>query len=264
MSSSLHVTRWGDSGARVVLIHGGVQGSSTSGTSHFAAQQRLAVQGFQLLVPDRPGHGKSPSPGRPDDAAADGEWAAELLGDSAHLIGHSFGGCVALAAASRRPAAVRSLTLIEPAMLGLATHDPRVRRFLLKVVVTQVFSLSARSRMRRMAKILGIPAEIGGPRSPDEQARMGRAMRRVVLPNKQTLEQQLAALHERGTPLLVVTGGWSPAVGVVGDTVAALGGGRHVVIRSPHHFPQLVSDEFNALFVEFAEQAARIKGTDCA
>ena len=255
MSSPLHVTRWGESGARVVLIHGGVQGSSTSGASHFAAQQRLAAQGFQLLVPDRPGHGKSPSPGRPDDVAADAEWAAELLGDSAHLIGHSFGGCVALAAASRRPDAVRSLTLIEPAMLGLAPRDPRVRRVLLRVVGALVFSWSARARMRRIAKILSIPAGIGAT-NPEEQARMGKAVRRVVLPKKEMLEQQLAALRERGTPLLVVTGGWSPAFSVVGDTVAALGGGRHVVIRSPHHFPHLISDEFNALFAKLAERAA--------
>jgi hypothetical protein len=84
---------------------------------------------------------------------------------------------------------------------------------------------------------------------------MGEAVRRVVLPKKEVLEQQLTALRERGTPLLVVTGGWSPAFSVVGDTVAALGGGRHVVIRSPHHFPHLISDEFNALFVKLGEQA---------
>jgi len=83
---------------------------------------------------------------------------------------------------------------------------------------------------------------------------MGEAVRRVVLPKKEVLEQQLTALRESGTPLLVVTGGWSPAFSVVGDTVAALGGGRHVVIRSPHHFPHLISDEFNALFVKLAEQ----------
>ena len=62
MSSAVHITRWGEAGPRVVLIHGGVQGSSLSGAGHFTAQQRLAAQGFQLIVPDRPGHGKSPSP----------------------------------------------------------------------------------------------------------------------------------------------------------------------------------------------------------
>jgi pimeloyl-ACP methyl ester carboxylesterase len=256
VESRIHVTRWGTSGPRVVLIHGGVQGSSLSGTRHFAAQQHLASQGFQLVVPDRPGHGQSPSQGRPDDAAADGEWAAELLDGSAHVIGHSFGGCVALAAASRRPDAVRSLTLIEPAMLSLSARNPHVRRMLLRVAAAVLFSLSASARMRRLTKILGIPAEIRGTSNADEQRRMGKAVRRVVLPTKKTLELQLAALRERGTSLLVVTGGWSPAVEAGADTVAALGGGRHVVIRSPHHFPQLVSDEFNALFVELAAQTA--------
>jgi pimeloyl-ACP methyl ester carboxylesterase len=71
---------------------------------------------------------------RPNDAAADGAWCAELIGDGAHLVGHSFGGCVALDAASRRPDAVRSLPLIEPAMQRLATQDPNVRRLELRMM----------------------------------------------------------------------------------------------------------------------------------
>jgi len=39
---------------------------------------------------------------------------ADLLED-AHLVGHSFGGAAALAAAARRPDAVRPPKLIEPA-----------------------------------------------------------------------------------------------------------------------------------------------------
>ena len=241
----VHVTRWGEAGPRIVLIHGGVQGSAVGGERCFAAQQRLAVRGFQLIVPDRPGHGQSPPPGRGDDAAADGEWAAELLADGAHLVGHSFGGCVALAAASRRPTAVRSLTLIEPAMQRVAMRDPRVRRFVLRMLRTIFFSWSATARMRRISTLLGIPAEFSAARSPEEIARMGKAMRRLVLPSKATLERQLGELRNRKVPLLVVTGGWSPAFEAIGETVATLAGGKRVVIRSEHHFPQLVSDEFN-------------------
>ncbi len=247
----VHVTRWGESGPRLVLVHGGVQGSSVGGDHHFAAQQRLAGRGFQLLVPDRPGHGRSPSPGRGDDAGADGEWVAELLGDGAHLVGHSFGGCVALAAASRRPTATRSLTVIEPAMQNVARGDPRVRRLGLQMLRALFLSFSASARARRVFAVLAIPAEIGGSRSPEELARMGRALRRFALPSAATLERQLGELRERGTPLLVITGGWNPAFEAVGDRVAALGAGRRLVVPSSHHFPQLVSDEFNEALAAF-------------
>ena len=76
--SSIHVAFWGDIGPRVVMVHGGAQGSVVGGERNFALQRPLADRGWQLIVPDRPGHGRSPSPGRPDDAEADGEWVAEL------------------------------------------------------------------------------------------------------------------------------------------------------------------------------------------
>jgi len=76
---SIHITRWGQSGPRVILVHGGAQGSGAAGERNFAAQRPLADRGFQLIVPDRPAHGRSPDPGRPDDAEADGQWVAELL-----------------------------------------------------------------------------------------------------------------------------------------------------------------------------------------
>jgi pimeloyl-ACP methyl ester carboxylesterase len=50
----------------------------------------------------------------------------ELLGDGAHLVGHSYGGVVAMLAAGLRPQAVRSLALIEPSWLRVAAHDPPV------------------------------------------------------------------------------------------------------------------------------------------
>jgi pimeloyl-ACP methyl ester carboxylesterase len=99
---SIHITRWGDSGPRVVFVHGGAQGTDVAGESNFSNQKILAARGWQPIVPDRPGHGKSPDPGRPDDAEADGTWVADLFGDGAHLLGHSFGGCVALSAAAVR------------------------------------------------------------------------------------------------------------------------------------------------------------------
>lgn len=61
----------GTSGPTIVLIHGSAQGGSAGGDRHFVAQRSLGERGYQIIVPDRPGHGLSPSPGRPDDAEAD-------------------------------------------------------------------------------------------------------------------------------------------------------------------------------------------------
>ena len=250
----IHITRWGHAGPRVVLVHGSAQGNTVGGDRHFAAQQPLAGQGWQLIVPDRPGHGASPAPGRPDDAEADGAWVADLLGDGAHLVGHSFGGCVALAAAARRPEAVRSLTLIEPGMQKLAIDDPQVRRFVLRLVATLIFSFSPERRAVRFAKLVGIPGDIRGGSSREELRAMGRGIATLKVPAAATLRQELETIRQAGIPLLVVTGGWSPSFDAVGARVASVGGGRHEIVTSPNHFPNLMP-AFNAVLAAFMQGA---------
>ena len=252
--ASIHVTRWGDSGPRVVLVHGGAQGTAVAGESNFSNQRNLAERGFQLVVPDRPGHGKSPDPGRPDDAEADGLWVADLLGEGAHLLGHSFGGCVALSAAARRPEAVKSLTLIEPAMFQVAAGDPAVRRQLFAMLRARIFSFSDAGLARRMLKLLGIPPEVRGTGDASQMAILGKSLRRVRIPKKAVLERQLGAIKDARTPVLVVTGGWNPAFESSSDAVAAAAGGRRAVIHAGHHFPQIVSDEFNQVFANFLRE----------
>ena len=60
-------------------------------------------------------------------------------------------------------------------------------------------------------------------------------------------------------PVLVVSGGWNPSFEAVSGVVARATGGRHVVVPSPNHFPQLENpDQFNAVvdaFMREAEQA---------
>lgn len=250
---SIALTQWGTAGARVVLVHGGVQGSRARGAAHFRAQQALAAQGYQVLVPDRPGHGESPAPGRPDDAEADAGVVLPLLGERAHLVGHSFGGAVALAAAARHPASVSSLTLIEPGLQAVALNHLTVLRFVARLVFAQKWPGTDAARLERFATLMRIPPGHGGATGDAvEEAAMGRAMAALRPPARGAVLRELEVIRGARVPLLVVTGGWSAAVDLTGEAVARLGGGAHELVACPHHFPQ-DQPAFNERLVRFFE-----------
>jgi len=119
--SDLFVESWGR-GTPVVPVHG----SLATGADEWEAQRPLTDEGFQLLVLDRRGYGRSPA-ADDEDLVRDGEDIADLMGDGAHLVGHSYGGLGVLFAAGRRPAATRSLTLLEPGAFALGQHDSAAR-----------------------------------------------------------------------------------------------------------------------------------------
>jgi hypothetical protein len=84
---------------------------------------------------------------------------------------------------------------------------------------------------------------------------MGQGLLQLKLPAPDVLTKELETIKAAGIPLLVVSGGWSPAFEATCDEVARVGGGRRVVIASEHHFPNLVSDEFNEVLAEFMTAA---------
>ena len=119
-------------GEPVIFVHGDSLFGEPVG--HWLNQLELA-QEYQLIMPARHGYYLSPSPERESfDVYASA--LANLLGEGAHLVGHSYGGVVALLAAATRPEAVYSLTVSEPPAFGLVRGHEDVERFVARMQAT--------------------------------------------------------------------------------------------------------------------------------
>ena len=136
----------GDSGDVVLLVHG--YGGDRN--SWLFLQEPLAAR-HRVYALDLPGHGTS--------AKDVGDGSVDLLADAvlgvldavgpdrAHLVGHSLGGAVVLAAAARSPGRIASLTLFAPAGFGPSISAGYVRGFAaaqtrreLRPIVGQLFA----------------------------------------------------------------------------------------------------------------------------
>ncbi|MEU7303815.1 alpha/beta fold hydrolase [Streptomyces sp. NPDC007189] len=107
----LHLEEAGHSGPLVLCLHG--IGSSSAA---FAPQLAALSAGFRVVAWDAPGYAKSADPQGPltmDDYA---DAAAEVIrarGGSAHVLGVSWGGVIALRLAVRHPDLVASLMVVD-------------------------------------------------------------------------------------------------------------------------------------------------------
>jgi len=106
-------------GEPVVLLH-----CSSGSSGAWLPVMKQLCRDYRVLAPDLLGYGRNAPWPRDLPLASDGELEVletvlDVAGQPAHLVGHSYGGTVALNAAWRFPQRVASLTLIEPVAFHL-------------------------------------------------------------------------------------------------------------------------------------------------
>jgi len=235
--SDLFVDSWG-SGVPVVLVHG----SLATGADEWQAQRPLADDGFRLLVPDRRGYGRSPA-AEGEDFLRDADDIAGLIGDGAHLVGHSYGGLGVLFAAARRPDATRSLTLLEPAAFTLGQHHIAARAIVAGVRGLWDQDLPDEDWAVQFLKTVGSEPEALTPELIAAAVplvpvlRRGRPMWEGELP--------LPELVSAAFPKLVVSGGHSAGFEAICDDLAERIGASRMVIEGAGHEIQFAGQPLN-------------------
>ncbi len=239
--SDLYVESWGD-GTPVVLVHG----SLATGAEEWVSQRPLADAGFRLLVPDRRGYGRSPG-AVGEDFLRDADDIVELMGDGAHLVGHSYGGLGVLFAAARRPEATRSLTLLEGGTFALGQHHPAARRLVEGVRRLWDQELPDDEWVVGFLKAVGsdpneFPADFLAAALPLVPVfRRGRPIWSGELP--------LAELVDAPFPKLVVSGGHSAGFDAICDDLAhRIGAARRVVPGAGHEI-QFTGEAINEVLL---------------
>jgi pimeloyl-ACP methyl ester carboxylesterase len=234
----LHVETWGSDGTPVVLVHG----SLATGAEEWECQRPLAVEGFRLVVFDRRGYGSSAAaPG--EDYQVDAADIAELMGDGAHLVGHSYGGLGAMLAAALRPEATLSLTLLEAPAAVPSEIDPGWQALSEQIRDLWGRDVDDREWVIRFLKTVGSdPDEF-----PPEMLALAVPLVPVFRGGRPffDFEPPLAALAAARFPKLVVSGGHSAAFDGMCAALARHIRGDHAIVKGAGHEIQFTGEPIN-------------------
>ena len=233
---------------RVVLVHGSVVG----GRPTWSAQQPLAER-WELVVLERPGFPPGPAVERVDfDEHA--ELVDRELRPGDHLVGHSYGGVIALLAAARAADRVRSLTVIEPPATSVAPGHPAVERFAREGA--EWWRSGPREDPEAFLRgFLGYVGSSFRPPSPLPPAIEQGA--RTLLGERGPWEARipLDELAAAAFPALVVSGAHHAAFDAICDVLEERLGAERVVLAGAGHNPQRVPG-FNEALERFLRRAS--------
>jgi pimeloyl-ACP methyl ester carboxylesterase len=244
----LFVNSWGD-GTTVVLVHG----SLAVGDEEWVAQRPLAEEGFRLLAPDRRGYGRSPG-AEGEDFLRDADDIVDLVGEGAHLVGHSYGGLGAMFAAARRPGATLSLTLLEPATFVLGQQHPAARALLNEVREIWEQDLSDEEWVVRFLKAVGSDPDAFPPEFLSTALPLVPVVRHAR--PAWSCDLPLSELATAVFPKLVVSGGHSAAFEAMCDELAERIGASRRVAAGAGHEVQFAAEILNEMLLQLWRRAS--------
>lgn len=226
--SAIAVVREG-SGPEVLLVHGGASPRATwSGLAPLGRRWTLVLAHRRGFAPSPP-----PATGRQDFEVDAGD-LEPLLARRPHVVAHSYGTLGALIAAERRPAQVRSLTLIEPPLFYLVPGDPDVARFQRIGDECLTHGLETNpATLREFLRIAGAPISDDGP-LPESVADAVRRAHGSRSPGE--ARPALEALREAGIPLLVASGNHASVLERTCDALATELRAQRLVATGAGHF----------------------------
>lgn len=231
---------------RILFVHGSV----VNGDTTWAAQRPLEER-FELVIPNRRGF-----PPGPDVESVDYEdeatWLDGFLEPGTHLVGHSYGGVIALFAAARRPELLRSLTVVEPPALAVARGNPAADAF--AAGATRLWEDGPHEPEAFLRGFLtAVNAPI--PRGTFSPALLQGARTLMVERYPWHAEIPLGDLAATPFPKLVVSGGHSGAFDAVCDVLEERLGAQRAVLPGAGHSVQRLGEPFNELLAAFVERA---------
>lgn len=236
------------SGPRIVLVHGSVG----SGGEAWEAQRPLAER-FTLVVVNRPGFWPNP-PVERVDFEEHARLLAPLIEPGTHLVGHSYGGVIALYAAVAQPA-LGSLTVLEPPAFGIA----RGRRGVDELVDALAAHWTGgppdpRAFLAGFSRLVsGREPDLPDPLPPEAEQNVRTLM--VERPPSEA-DPPLDDLARAPYPKLVVSGAHHPGFDAVCDVLEERLDARRAVLPGAGHAVQRLGEPFNALLTAFLERAA--------
>ena len=237
-----------DSQPRLLLVHGSVVSADLT----WSAQKPLADR-FEIVAPNRRGFPPGPDVERVDfeDEAV---WLEQFLEPGTHLVGHSYGGVIALLAAAKNPEQLRSLTVIEPPAFGAARGIPAADEFM--ATVEEHWTNGPREPAEFLRGFLGLVGASTPPGNFTPELLQGARTLMVERPPSEAVIP-FDELSSAPFPKLVASGGHSTAFEALCDVLEERLAAERAILPGAGHSIQRLGEPFNQLLTSFVERAEK-------